>query len=227
MSDPLAQTRRAWHGVAELVLAGPQVRATDHLRLHVVPGGFAAAYLPALRVELTELVAGGRGIGQVSRIGLDGRTPAELAAAAGVEVGAPEGRYPAGCGVDPQEVLHVDRDAASHLAGCLTRGEEALRRFAGAAQPPLWPEHFDVGVSLDEINYGVSLGDVYVAEPYAYVGPWRRREGSFWNAGFGGAARPLRELADVDAIIAFFAEGRDVAATTPPADPVTQPQRPQ
>src|SRR5262245_42915052 len=60
MGDTLEPTRRAWHGVAELVLAGPQVRATDHLRLHVVPGGFATAYAPALRVELTELVADGR-----------------------------------------------------------------------------------------------------------------------------------------------------------------------
>jgi hypothetical protein len=211
MGDPLAQTRRAWHGVAELVLAGPQVRATDHLRLHVVPGGFATAYSPPLRVELTELVADGGRIGQVVRFGLNGRTPAQLAAAAGVEVGAPEGRYRDGCGVDPHEVLHVDRAAAEHLAACLFRGEEALRRFAHVTQPPLWPEHFDLGVSLDEINYGVSLGDAHVSEPYAYVGPWQPREGPFWNVSFG-AARPLRELPDVDAIVAFFAEGREEAA---------------
>jgi hypothetical protein len=206
MVDALAQTRRAWHGVAELVLAGPQVRATDHLRLQVAPGGFATAYSPALRVELTELVTDAAGVG------LDGRTPAQLAAAVGVDVGAPQGRYRDGSGVDPHEVLHVDRAAAEHLAACLTRGEEALRRFTGTKQPPLWPEHFDIGVSLDEINYGVSLGDEHVAEPYAYVGPWQPREGPFWNVSFG-AARPLRELPDADAIVAFFAEGRTHAAT--------------
>jgi hypothetical protein len=54
----------------------------------------------------------------------------------------------------------------------------------------LWPEHFDVAVTLDEVNYGVSLGDGYLPEPYAYVGPWQPRTGEFWNAPFG-AAKPL------------------------------------
>jgi hypothetical protein len=70
----------------------------------------------------------------------------------------------------------------------------------------LWPEHFDLGVTLDEVNYGVSLGDGYLAEPYAYVGPWQPRTGPFWNAPFG-AARPLRDVPDV---AGFFAEGRSL-----------------
>ena len=41
MGQELAATRRSLHGVAELVLAGPQYRATGKLRLGVVPGGFA------------------------------------------------------------------------------------------------------------------------------------------------------------------------------------------
>ena len=49
--DELAVTRRSLHGVAELVLAGPQYRATGKLRLGVVPGGFATILTPRLRVD--------------------------------------------------------------------------------------------------------------------------------------------------------------------------------
>ena len=36
----------------------------------------------------------------------------------------------------------------------------------------LWPEHFDVAVTDNEVNYGVSAGDDGHPLPYAYVGPW-------------------------------------------------------
>jgi len=69
-------------------------------------------------------------------------------------------------------------------------GDAALRalgeQVAGvqAPRPVLWPEHFDIGITLDEVNYGVSPGDDMIGEPYAYVGPFRRREGAFWNQPF-------------------------------------------
>ena len=75
----------------------------------------------------------------------------------------------------------------------------------------LWPEHFDVGISVNEVGYGISAGDGYLDEPYAYVAPRQRREAAFWNAPFG-AARPIAELSDVDALVAFLAEGRDRSA---------------
>ena len=56
----LAVTRRSLHGVAELVLAGPQYRATGKLRLRVVPGGFATTLTPGLRVDGSR-VAGDEG----------------------------------------------------------------------------------------------------------------------------------------------------------------------
>ncbi|OLP58852.1 hypothetical protein BJM39_25905 [Salmonella enterica subsp. enterica serovar Javiana] len=70
----------------------------------------------------------------------------------------------------------------------------------------LWPEHFDIAVTLDRVNYGVSPGDETIASPYAYVGPWDRADGEFWNAPFG-AARTLRELGSADAVLAFFRQG--------------------
>lgn len=53
-------------------------------------------------------------------------------------------------------------------------GDAALRLFAPGGGPVLWPEHFDVAIDLDEVTYGVSLGDAEIAGPYAYVAPWGR-----------------------------------------------------
>jgi hypothetical protein len=75
----------------------------------------------------------------------------------------------------------------------------------------LWPEHFDVAVTEDEVNYGVSAGDDYHATPYAYIGPCTQRTGSFWNAPFG-AVYQLNPAHDVDALTShiadFFQNGR-------------------
>src|SRR6266540_4216053 len=112
----------------------------------------------------------------------------------GMAAGKPEDLYKDGSGVPADEVLEVDSAAAAYLAECFFRGDQALRLFAPQVpdeQRVLWPEHFDVGISVDEINYGVSPGDGYLDEPYAYVGPQQPREGSFWNAPFG-ATRPMR-----------------------------------
>ncbi|HET8661720.1 MAG TPA: hypothetical protein VFM55_22335 [Micromonosporaceae bacterium] len=200
----LERTRRSLHGLAELVLAGPQYRTSGTIRLRVAPGGFATVAPPALGVAGVDLVTAD------ARHPLDGRSYAGLAALAGVVVGAPEGLYPDGSGAAPSDVVEVDREAAGHLASCLALGDAALRRFAPEQTPVLWPEHFDLAVSVAEVNYGVSLGDGYLAEPYAYVGPWRPHEGSFWNAPFG-AARPVRELPDVDALLGFFTGGASAA----------------
>ena len=48
----------------------------------------------------------------------------------------------------------------------------ATRLDVRAGQPVLWPEHFDLAIDVDEVNYGVSPGDGYHGAPYAYVGPW-------------------------------------------------------
>ncbi len=97
------------------------------------------------------------------------------------------------------------------LLDALAVGDAALRAFAPEETPVLWPEHLDVGISRDEVNYGVSPGDASVAEPYAYVGPWTPRTGEFWNQPFG-AARPLSALGDAGAVADFFREGARLAA---------------
>src|SRR5664279_6165609 len=56
----LTATRIALHGVAELLLAGPQYAASGTIRLRVVPAGIATVAAPDLRLEDGELV-GARG----------------------------------------------------------------------------------------------------------------------------------------------------------------------
>lgn len=203
MDEQLVATRRSSHGVAELVIAGPQHRADGTIRLQVTPGGFGGVR-SAVRVEGGDLVWDG------------GRTPLkgtyrELADAAGVDVGAPVGVYGETSGVDPDEPLAIDPGAAALLADWFTRGDAALRALAPEEEPVLWPEHFDVGIAVDEVNYGISPGDAGHPGPYAYVGPWTPREGEFWNASFG-ALRPAHELPDTAAVLAFLTEGRSRAA---------------
>ena len=210
--DPENQTatRRALHGVAELLLAGPQFRASGTIRLRIEPGGFGTVADPTVLVDGDHLVRGGL------RLALDGASYAEIGARAGLDAGAPAGLYHDGSGAVPDDPVRVDPDAAAHLASCLAAGDAALRALDPAQTPVLWPEHFDVGIVLDGVNYGVSAGDSLIAEPYAYVGPhdfdaslpWYQPP--FWNAPFG-AAVPVRELPDA-LLGQFFAHGRTVRA---------------
>jgi len=200
IADLYALTRVSLHGFAEIVLAGPQYRRTSEIALRVTPHGFATTTAPALALDRGHLVFDG------GRVEIDGRSCAELAAAAGVEPGPPWDLYPEHAEVTVDQLLRVEPACLGTFVEAMSRGDAALRRFAPAENPILWPEHFDVGISLDQVNYGVSPGDGYSAEPYAYVGPWTPRSGEFWNAPFG-AARPMRELPG-DALDAFLAEGR-------------------
>jgi hypothetical protein len=200
-ADTFAATRRSLHGVAELLLAGPQHAACQKITLRALPGGFGTTRTPDLRVEGTTVVAGDR------RAEIDGRTPRELGDELGIEPHGLGHVYHDGSGVGLDDVLRVDADAARRLADAYAIGDAALRAFAPAETPVLWPEHFDIGISVDEVNYGVSPGDSSLAVPYMYVGPWTPPPvDDFWTQPFGAA----RELAPTaDEVVAFFAEGRD------------------
>lgn len=204
-NDELALTRRSLHGVAELVLAGPQYRATGRLRLGVVPGGFATTLMPRLRVD-------GSGVSDSEGVtaAIHGRTPRELGAELGVAAGRPEGAYEGGSGVEPDETLAVDPGQAGLILEALALGHDALVAFAADESPVLWPEHFDVAIRVHEMNFGLSPGDAFIEEPYAYVGVASSPSGEFWNAPFG-AAVPLRDLPDALAVAGFFTEGRERA----------------
>jgi hypothetical protein len=203
VDDELAATRRSLHAVAELVLAGPQYRATGELRLAVTPGGFATYALPRIRVDGPFLVATDR-----APIAIHGRTARSLAAAVGVEGGRPEDSYRDGSGVGMDTALTLWPDSVEAVMAAFGIGYEALVTFAPAVAPILWPEHFDVAIRADKINYGLSPGDGFIDEPYAYVGVADPPVDPFWNAPFGAARRLGQQ--DASAIVSFFATGRDL-----------------
>lgn len=196
-------TRRSLHAVAELLIAGPQHREFGTIRLSVTPGGIGGTKSP-IRIDGTDLVWPG------GRSALRGSC-AELAASAGISAGAPVGLYADTSDVGLDEPLSIDPDAASVMLGWFALGDEALRSFAPAETPILWPEHFDLGISVGEVNYGVSPGDSDNVRPYAYVGPWTPRTGPFWNQPFG-ASRTVDEAPTVQGLAEFFAEGQREAA---------------
>ena len=202
LNDGLAHTRRALHAVAEYVLAGPQHRASGTIKLRVAPGGFRTWAEPALAVVGTDLLHAG------IAHPIAGRTACELAAMVGLEAGAPTDVYRDGCGVPLDEPLEIEATAAHVIADAYARGEAALRLLAPDLEPVLWPEHFDVGIRLADINYGVSPGDSHLAEPYAYVGidpipP----DDPYWNAPFG-ATRPVTMFPDAQSLREFFEEAQ-------------------
>lgn len=198
----LTATRRSLHAVAEQLLAGPQHRTQGTIRLRITPGGFGQIAGP-WRVDGSDLV------GPDLRVPLTG-TIADIARAAGVEAGAPT-IYADHADLAADASLTVDPAAAAELANWFARGDAGLRAFAPDEQPVLWPEHFDLGIAVDEVNYGISPGDGGHAAPYAYIGPWTQREGPFWNAAFGSLRRAA-ELPDAAAVATYFAAGRDAAA---------------
>jgi hypothetical protein len=222
-SDELATTRRSLHAVAEHIMAGPQHRLAGTIRLVVTSDGFSTIALVGdsgrLEVRGTSLVAH-RPAAEI-QVALAGSI-ADVAGAVGVDPGAPVGVYPDGSGADASFKVVVEPAATQQILSALAIGDAALRRFTtrhrseDSRVPVLWPEHFDVGIDLDEVNYGVSPGDGLITEPYAYVGPWQRRRGPLWNQPFG-AARSMGELGDIDAVVAFFQAGRDAAVTDPVA----------
>lgn len=204
MADPttLSVTRDALHAVAELVLAGAQHTACGRITLAVRADGFGTRFDPDLRVEGTDLV------GAFGRTTLDGATARSLCAAAGVGLADLSGVYADGAALGPDDVLRVDAGAVEELTRAWWLGHQALSEVSDV-EPILWPEHFDVGVSVGEVNLGVSPGDAYLGVPYAYVGPWTVPQGdAFFDAPFG-AARPVSQLDGIEGLVAFFTEGLD------------------
>jgi len=211
MEEPdVETTRRSLHGIAELVLAGPQYAVSHTIRLRVTPGGFGTVSAPDLRIDAQQLVT------PTAKLPLSG-TFADLARAAGVDARALRDVYADGPGAAEDDAIVLEEAAAAVILEAFALGDAAMRAFAPDQEPVIWPEHFDIGVSVDEVNYGVSPGDTHVREPYAYVGPWVPRQSSFWNRDFG-AVRPLAELPDVASLAAFFAEGASRASTDPPRE---------
>lgn len=201
----LSTTRRALHAVAELLIAGPQYEAVGDIRLAVRPGGFGGwDASESSAVSGTELVT------PTGRFPLGGSVT-DLARRAGITPRALRDVYTGGPDFSLDEPTDVNASVAGVLLRAFADGDAALRSLEPGQVPILWPEHFDIGITVAEVNYGVSPGDSVIGEPYAYVGPWQVPAGAFWNETFG-AARPLSRLTSPAAILEFFLEGRRITA---------------
>ena len=204
-----AATRGALHQVAEHVLAAGQYAATGSIRLQAVPGGFGT----------TRPLDGGRtldvvGARLVVRDGAEAReypltTLAELADRAGVPLGLPSAAYRPATALTPDAPLPVDEDDARLLADWYALADAALRGLEPGAEPVIWPEHFDIGITVGAVNYGASPGDDELPEPYLYVGPHGGPLAGdpFWNASFG-AARGIAHVQSVADALEFLTTGR-------------------
>jgi len=196
----LESTRRSLHAVAESLLAGPQYRASGTIRLQLTTKGFKTRAEPELLVEGAQVIAQGHGYP------LSGVTLKELGAMLGVEAAGP-GNYHDGADAGPDEPIEVDPEAAEQMFKALNMGQEGLRSFAPQQEPVLWPEHFDVGILVNDVAYGVSPGDRHIGMPYAYVSAQAPDDDPYWNESFG-AAKLISELGSAENIAQFFNEGQ-------------------
>jgi hypothetical protein len=210
VGDQLLSTRQAWHRLAEHVLTPARYAVDGHIWLRPAPGGFGTPPFGSPPMELAvdgaELVVTRNG--QQARS--TPRTLREAAAAVGIKPGAPPGVYPPATPCQPDELLAIEPDSAATLAEWFSLGDRALSEFAPEPVPRLWPEHFDLGITVGRVNYGVSPGDATIPEPYAYVSPWERPSGeqdTFFDQPFG-AARLAGEVPTAADLVAFFVEGR-------------------
>ena len=205
MIGELSTTRRALHAVAELLIAGPQFGAVGDIRLAARPGGFGGwVEMGSTAVSGTDLTTP-RG-----RFPLGGSVN-DLARRAGITPRALRDVYADGPEFSVDEPTDVTAAACAVLLRSFIDGDATLRLLDSEQVPTLWPEHFDIGITRSEVNYGVSPGDALIGEPYAYVGPWQVPSGAFWNQSFG-AARPLSQLSTPGAILEFFLAGEHHAA---------------
>jgi hypothetical protein len=210
MSDLVVRTRLALHGAAEMLLAGPQYRRTGRIGLRIVEGGFATTRPPAISLIGTELVVG------TQRFALEGTYGAVAAAAGLTSAGPLRDVYTGSPAFSLDDEIVIDPGAQKIIEAAYELGDAALSTLAIGQAPILWPEHLDVGVTIDGVNYGVSAGDAGIPAPYAYVGPHTLRSGDFWNAPFG-SAQLMNTFDDLDALLAYFHNGQRHAQQDPPA----------
>jgi hypothetical protein len=209
MSDSIVRTRLALHGVAEMLLAGPQYRRTGRIGLRIVEGGFATTREPAISLVRSELVVRGQ------RFRLEG-SYREVADAAGLTGAGPlRDVYAGSPAFSLDDEIVIGADAQKTINAAYELGDAALSTLAIGQAPILWPEHLDVGVTIEGVNYGVSAGDAGIPAPYAYVGPHTPRSGDFWNAPFG-SAQLMNTFEDLDALLAYFHAGQRHAQADPP-----------
>jgi hypothetical protein len=208
------------------VLGRRRYAVSGHFGLRASPGGVATpAFGPepeALRLSATHFI---REVGnQSSGLALHGASLAGLARFADADLACEFSAGPQtpdiGSTTDP---LYLPGDELAPIFEWFELAWRVLDTVAAGvpggwtqSTVQLWPEHFDVGTSLDfgrgdgaGVNLGLSAGDAFSEEPYVYIGPWgeaRPGDPHFWNASFG-AFLPRTEAGDAEACVDFLRSG--------------------
>ncbi len=216
-----SNTRESLHTLAEHVLSPARHRATGRIGLRRTPGGFGTPFFASehgdrrVRINGTDLVVEDERGERHEAI----TTVRAAAAFAEIEAGAPIEVYTPSTSLDLDAALPLDAAEAALLADWYRLVDDALallRAEAGADDGivQLWPEHFDLAVTLDEVNYGGSLGDKEHPTPYLYVGPWAppTPDGGFWNEPFGSSLASSQVETTQDALN-YFRRGQSVLSS--------------
>lgn len=210
----LIETRNALHDLARLVLAAELEGTTDLVTLRATPGGFGQPerlvdrQQRRVRVDGTNLV--------VQHGENESWTPITTIAAASVTASI---TLPADA-ADATRTLEVDPTHAVLIAEFFSLTDSALsvlRRLHASEAPTitqLFPHHFDLAITLSEVNVGGSPGDADHDEPYLYVGPWNVSPHPTWNESWG-SSMPWTPRVTVDDALQFFEAGLSAARTAP------------
>ena len=224
----MGTTRSDLHRLSAHVLARRRYDVTGHFGLRASPGGLGTpAFGPepeTLRLTSTRLI---REVGtRSSSVALQGATLDELARFAEADLAS---AFSVGANTpdlgSTNEPLHLPPHELALIFDWFELGWRVLDTVASQlpaewtqSTVQLWPEHFDLGTSLDfgrgdgdggGVNLGFSAGDAFSEEPYAYVGclsPARPGDASFWNAPFGALAT-RSQVGDVSACVTFLRSG--------------------
>jgi hypothetical protein len=173
-------TRESLHAVAEHVMATASYAAIGKIGLRPHPGGF--------RTQDEQFVVAD---GSLNGVEINGKTLREL--------GATESDLP----YKPLTTLD-DHPLVVDPKDCTELGE--FYAFVAAALPApgqIWPEHFDLAIDINEVNYGGSPGDDAYPEPYLYVGPFDRSDTTSFDDPWGWTLH-YRGVRDLDHARAFF-----------------------
>jgi hypothetical protein len=210
-------TRAAVHTLAEHVLCAARYAAVGRIGLTPVADGIATppfdGRIVGLRsVDLVDIDAGGERRRPVTTL----RSAGEFF---GVLPNVPPLWTPSTSG-DHDAVLDIEADAVAALAAWFALASDALAAVHPGVSQTLWPEHFDLAITVDGATYGGSPGDATHMEPYLYVtppgDPVPDGDRRFWNEPFG-ASLAYGRITSERAAAAFFAEAR-ARSTAGPTD---------
>ncbi|MCU1359666.1 MAG: hypothetical protein JWN99_955 [Ilumatobacteraceae bacterium] len=213
----LIQTRDVLHDLARFVLAHDLEGTTELITLRPTPGGFGQperlvdGLQRRLRIDGTMLV--------VQRGETEQWLPITTLAAAAADAAvtlradAPQ----------PDLPLQIDAAEASSLAQFFALTDLALaelRRRHRDDQPTiaqLFPHHFDLAITLRQVNIGGSPGDADHDVPYLYVGPWNpvanEAQKEAWNETWG-ASMTWTDATTLDDALGFFERNFGIAVAS-------------